>query len=77
MLSAEMPAKVIPTATDFLRPFQRVDRHLKRQTIVLVVAAVGNVDRRYWPHLVAGGASQVSGAQTPGPGDLLGLCFWV
>ena len=43
----QVPTIVIPSALEFLRPFQRVDRGLKRQTIVLVIAAIGNVDRRH------------------------------
>ena len=44
-----MPATVIHAATEFLRPFQRIDRRPKRQTIVLIVAAIGNVDRGHQP----------------------------
>ena len=32
---------------EFLRPFQRIDRGQKRQAIVLVIAAIGNIDRRH------------------------------
>src|SRR5678815_3583430 len=45
----EVPAIVIPAAMEFLRPLQRINRGLRRQTIVLIIAAIGNVDRRHRP----------------------------
>ena len=45
----EVPAIVIPAVLELLRPLQRIDRALKRQTIVLIIAAIGNVDRGHSP----------------------------
>jgi hypothetical protein len=45
----EVPAIVIPAAMEFLRPLQRIDRGLRRQTIVLIITAIGNVDRGHRP----------------------------
>jgi hypothetical protein len=45
----EVPAVVIPAALEFLPPLQRIDRGLERQTIVLIIAAIGNVDRGHSP----------------------------
>jgi hypothetical protein len=38
-------------------------------------AAVGNVDRRYWPHLVAGGSQSSLGCSNTRPGRLVGPLF--
>src|SRR6476646_2012889 len=45
----EVPAIVIAGAMEFLRPLQRIDRGLRRQTIVLIITAIGNVDRGHRP----------------------------
>jgi hypothetical protein len=45
----KVPAIVIPAAMEFLRPLQRIDRSLRRQTIVLIITAIGNVDRGHRP----------------------------
>ena len=39
-----MPAVIVFAALQFLGLLQCVDRGLKRKTVVLIVAAVGNVD---------------------------------
>ena len=44
-LRLEVPAIVISAALEFLRPLQRKTEVLERQTIVLIIAAIGNVDR--------------------------------
>ena len=36
-------------AMEFLRPLQRIDRGLRRQTIVLIITALGNVDHGHRP----------------------------
>src|SRR6476659_4172335 len=43
----EVPAVIVFVSLQFLGLLQRIDRGFKRETIVLVVAVVGNVDRRH------------------------------
>lgn len=45
---SEVPAIVIPTTLEFHRPLQRIDRPFEGETIVFVVAFVGNVNCGHW-----------------------------
>ena len=67
----EVPAIVIPAVLELLRPLQRIDRALQRQTIVLIIAAIGNVDRGHTISLSRRGLLFRRGAATTNVGVLL------